>query len=383
MNLAILTTYPPRECGIASFSKDLRDNLVMWDQNVKILAVSDKNSSYKYPPEVVFELCEDKKDDYHLAAEFVNTADLDAVFVEHEYGIFGGNDGSFVLDFVVNLEKPFILNTHTVLPAPGFRQRGILSRLGQKATAVICMTRRSAELLNRVYRVPMEKIYVVPHGVPIFKEKPREALKKAYGIAGRPLVTTFGFIGPGKGIELGIKAISYLREKYPDIVYLVAGETHPNLMKKMGEVYRESLVELIETLRLEENIRFINRYISLDELGEILFMTDVYLTPYPHRNQAVSGTLSYAIGCGRAIVSTPYDYSLEVLSDGRGLVASEANPEKIASLIDSILSNPQLKSQLEKRAAKLGRTMFWPEVARSYVNILENILQIKASRKVF
>lgn len=383
MNIAILSTYPPRECGIASFARDLKNNLAIWGQNVSILAITDKNSMYNYPPEVVFELREDKKDDYNIAAEFLNSAEVDVVFIEHEYGIFGGRDGSFVLDFASNLNKPFILNTHTVLPHPGFRQRGILAKLGKKALAVICMTRRSSELLNRVYRIPVEKIYVVPHGVPMFKEKPRELLKKSYNIAGRTLVTTFGFIGPGKGIELGIKAISILKEKYPDIIYLVAGETHPNLKKRMGETYRDSLLDLIEKLNVKDNIKFINRYISLEELGEILHMTDIYLTPYPHRNQAVSGTLSYAVGCGRAIVSTPYDYSLEILSEGRGLVASEANPEELADLIDRILSNPQLKAQLEKRAMKLGKTMLWPEVAKSYVRILQGILQVNAERKVY
>lgn len=383
MNLAILSTYPPRECGIASFARDLKNNLAIWGQNVSILAITDKNSSYNYPPEVVFELREDKKDDYHIAAEFLNSAEVDAVFIEHEYGIFGGRDGGFVLEFASNLNKPFILNTHTVLPHPGFRQRGILAKLGKKALAVICMTRRSSELLNRVYRIPLEKIYVVPHGVPMFKERPREVLKKSYNIAGRPLVTTFGFIGPGKGIELGIKAISLLKEKYPDIIYLVAGETHPNLKKKMGETYRDSLLDLIEKVNVKDNIKFINRYISLEELGEILYMTDVYLTPYPHRNQAVSGTLSFAVGCGRAIVSTPYDYSLEILADGRGLVASETNPEELAALIDRILSNPQLKAQLEKRTMKLGRTMLWPEVAKSYVRIMQGILQVNAERKVY
>ncbi|MDD4569438.1 MAG: glycosyltransferase family 4 protein [Tepidanaerobacteraceae bacterium] len=383
MNIAILSTYFPRECGIASFSRDLRNNLIPWDQIVSILAISDKNGSYKYPKEVVFDLEEDKRDNYAIAAQYVNTSDIDLVFVEHEYGIFGGNDGEFVLDFVENLEKPFLLNTHTVLPSPDFRKRRILSKLGQKSVAVICMTHRSAELLNKVYNIPHNKLYMIHHGVPIFKEKPRKDIKKVYGIDNRPLVLTFGFLGPGKGIELGIRAISYLKNKYPDIIYLVAGETHPNLRKKMGEVYRESLVDLIQTLGVDDNIKFINKYLSLEELGEVLYMADVYLTPYPNRNQAVSGTLAYAIGCGRAIVSAPYDYSLEVLSNGRGLVASKADPEELASLIDMVQSNPQLKEQLEKKADKLGKTMSWPQVGKRYVNIIENVLQANAERKVF
>jgi glycosyltransferase involved in cell wall biosynthesis len=383
MNIAILSTYPPRECGIASFSKDLRENLSLWEQNVNVIAMNDEISFYDYPSEVVFEVNQEDKDDYKKAAEFINTSDNDVVFVEHEFGIFGGQDGEYVIKFIESLKKPFVLNTHTVLESPSPGQKRILEELGAKSLAVICMTHRSSELMNKVYGVSKEKLFMVHHGVPPFKERPRDVLKTAYDISGRPLVTTFGFIGPGKGIEIGITAISKLKEKYPSIIYLVAGETHPRLKKRVGEAYRDSLIDLIEKLKMEDNIRFINKYIDIKQLGEILYMTDVYLTPYPHRHQAVSGTLSYAIGCGRAIVSTPYDYSLEVLADGRGLVADEANPDELAELIDSILSNPMLKTQLEKRTAKLGKTITWPQVAKKYVEILNSILPTEAKSEVF
>jgi glycosyltransferase involved in cell wall biosynthesis len=380
MNLTILSTYPPRECGIASFSNDLKTNLELWGQNVSILAMND-NGSYKYPQEVVFELNEDSRDDYLISAQFVNTADIDAVFIEHEYGIFGGPDGEYVLDFASDLKKPFILNTHTVLPKPQLHQKKVLSQLGKQATAVICMTNRSAELLNRIYNVSSDKVFIVPHGVPTFRKLPRDEIKKAYGISGCPLVTTFGFIGPGKGIEIGINAVAKLKEKYPNIIYLVAGETHPNLKKRIGESYRDSLLELIDLLDMHNNIRFINRFISLKELNEILYMTDVYLTPYPQKNQAVSGTLAYAIGCGRAIVSTPYEYSLEVLGNKRGLVAETAAPNELSRLIDSILSNPSLKAQLESAAFELGKTMTWPQVGKNYVDILTSIISQDAERR--
>lgn len=375
MNLAILSTYPPRECGIASFSSDLRENIKMWGPRVNILAISDENESYDYPNEVIFELEEDNRDNYVIAAQYVNTADIDAVFVEHEYGIFGGDDGEYVLDFIENLEKPFILNTHTVLPEPSPNQKRVLSKLGEKSLAVIAMTYESAKLLNKVYKVDDEKIHVIFHGVPVFKPEPREALKIAYDIENRPLITTFGFIVPGKGLELGIKAVSFLKEKYPDIVYLIAGETHPTLKKSMGETYRDSLIDLVEKLDMEDNMKFINRYVSLKELGEILYMTDVYLTPYPNRDQAVSGTLSYAIGCGRAIVSTPYSFSLEFLADNRGLISSKADPEELAVLIDKILADPQLKKKLETNTAKLGKTITWPQVGKKYVKVLSKILK--------
>ncbi|MCG0275295.1 MAG: glycosyltransferase family 4 protein [Thermosediminibacteraceae bacterium] len=381
MNLAILSTYPPRECGIASFAKDLGDNLALWGQNVKILAITDNDASYSYPPEVAFELHEENREDFIASAEFVNAAYIDLVILEHEYGIFGGCDGSYVLDFIAHLKKPFILNTHTVLSQPSVSQKSILMKLGQKAAAVICMTRRSAELLHEVYKIPLNKIYVVPHGVPVFPKKDRERLKETYGIAGRPVVTTFGFVGPGKGIELGIKAIAILKEKYPNIVYWIVGETHPKLKKREGEVYRESLEKLVDSLKLHNNVRFANKFLTLEEIGDFLYMTDVYLTPYPGRHQAVSGTLSYAIGCGRAIVSTPYEYSLEMLASGRGLVASDADPEELAQLIEKVLSDPVLKTQLEKKAAKLGKTMTWPQVAKSYLDIIEEILQPNYKRR--
>ncbi|MDN5331149.1 MAG: polysaccharide biosynthesis protein PslF [Tepidanaerobacteraceae bacterium] len=381
MNLAILSTYPPRECGIASFAKDLRDNLTLWGQEVKILAITDNGSSYSYPPEVVFELHEECKEDFAASAEYINSSYTDLVLLEHEYGIFGGCDGNYLLDFVAHLKKPFILNTHTVLSQPTISQKSILMKLGQSASAVICMTKRSAELLHEVYKIPLNKIYVVPHGVPVFREKPRERLKEAYGISGRPVVTTFGFIGPGKGIEIGIKAIAILKEKYPDILYFIVGETHPKLKKREGEVYRESLEKLVDDLNLHDNVRFINKFLTLEEIGDYLYMTDVYITPYPGRHQAVSGTLSYAIGCGRAIVSTPYDYSLEMLANGRGLVASQADPEELATLIDRILKDPILKSQLERKAGKLGKTMTWPQVAKSYVEIIEEILKPNFTRR--
>lgn len=381
MNLAILSTYPPRECGIASFAKDLRDNLTLWGQDVKVLAITDNEASYSYPPEVVFELHEENQEDFVASAEYVNATATDLVLLEHEYGIFGGCDGSYVLDFVARLKKPFVLNTHTVLSQPTVSQKSILMKLGQRAAAVICMTRRSAELLHEVYKIPLNKIYVIPHGVPVFREKLRDRLKEAYGLVGRSIVTTFGFIGPGKGIEIGIKAIALLKEKYPDILYLIVGETHPKLKKREGEIYRESLEKLVDNLNLHDNVRFVNKYLTIEEIGDYLYMTDVYLTPYPGRHQAVSGTLSYAIGCGRAIVSTPYDYSLEVLGNGRGLVASQADSEELACLIDRILKDPALKSQLEKKAGKLGKTMTWPQVAKSYVEVIEGLLQSNLNRR--
>lgn len=376
MNIAILSTYPPRECGIASFSKDLKDNISKMGKTVKILAITDSGANYDYPLDVLYEIRQEDRDSFIEAAHFVNYFPIDIVIVEHEYGIFGGMDGKYVLDFVAHLQKPFVLTTHTVLPNPNFRQKWILRGLGSKAAAVVCMTKRSASLLEDIYCIPEDKIYVIPHGVPEFKPKNREKLKEAYGYSGRTIVSTFGLIGPGKGIENGIKCIGELALRHPDILYLVLGATHPSLVKKYGESYRESLISLVENMCLKNNIEFINHYLSLDELGDYLYMTDVYLTPYPNRNQAVSGTLTYAVGCGRAIVSTPYDYALEILGNGRGLIADSTNNYmELASLIEKIIVNPTLKRSLEDRALKLGKTMTWTNVAKQYINLMGILIQ--------
>ncbi|MDI6600154.1 MAG: glycosyltransferase family 4 protein [Thermoanaerobacteraceae bacterium] len=376
MNIAILSTYPPRECGIASFSKDLKDNIAKMGKNVKILAITDNGANYLYPAEVIFEIKQDDREDFIGAAHFVNDSFIDVVIIEHEYGIFGGMDGKYVLDFAAHLKKPFILTTHTVLPSPNFRQKWILRGLGSAAAGVVCMTERSAELLWSIYFIPKDKIYVIPHGVPHFTQKSREKLKEIYGYTGRTIVSTFGLIGPGKGIENGIKCIGELASRHPDILYLVLGETHPSLVKKYGETYRESLISLVEHMHLENNVEFINHYLSLDELGDYLYMTDVYMTPYPNRNQAVSGTLTYAVGCGRAIVSTPYDYALEILGSGRGLIAKSTNNHiELASLIENIIDSPTLKRSLEERAFKLGKTMAWTNVAKQYINLLGLVIQ--------
>lgn len=375
MNIVILSTYPPRECGIASFSKDIRDNLVSIGESVGIIAITDANNSYDYPEEVIFKVSQDEKESFRAAADFVNRSLTDVVIIQHEYGIFGGDDGSYVLEFANYLKKPFIVTTHTVLLEPTDGQCRRLSELGEAASGIVCMTKRSKGLLNKIYNIPESKIRVIPHGVPFFQPKDRDELKQKYGYAGRTIVSTFGLIGPGKGIENCIKAISELIPRHPDMLYLVLGKTHPNIIRKYGESYRASLVNLVEELKLSNNVEFINEFLSLDKLGDYLYMTDVYVTPYPNKNQAVSGTLTYAVGCGRAIVSTPYEYALEILSNGRGLIAQDSNdPKELAFLIEKIINDPALKQSLERKAQELGQSMSWNNVAKLYKSFLEELV---------
>ncbi len=383
MHLLNLGTYPPKQCGIASFSNDLRDNLLLCGADVSVAAISDTDYSYVYPSEVVYKIRQDRRSDYITKAKAINKdQDIKAVVIQHEYGIFGGEDGDYVLDFIYHLDKPFLLVTHTVLPHPTSHQRRVLSELVKKAAAVISMTERSADLLARVYQARPERVHVIHHGVPNFKVKDREELKKEYGLTGRRIITTFGLIGPGKGIEKGLQALAAVVERHPDVLYIIAGGTHPMLLKKQGESYREMLINLVADLGLESHVKFVNRCLEVDQMGDYLYMTDVYLSPYPNRDQAVSGTLAYAIGCGRAIVATPYEYALEMLREQRGLVAEDARPEFLARLLNQVLSDAELQAELEKAASTLGRTIKWSYTARQYMELAEQVAESHERRVV-
>ncbi len=379
MNILNVGTYPPQHCGIASFSKDLMDNLKKLGESISIAAVSDPHYTYDYPNEVSYVMRRDQKIDYAKTANAINeNTSIDLVIVQHEYGIYGGTDGNYLLDFTKCLKKPFVLVTHTVLPVPTVNQRTVLRNLCQQSVAVVSMTRTSAALASQIYEAAPEKVYVIHHGVPAFQKKDRHLLKQEYGFWGKELVTTFGLIGPGKGIEIGIRTLKELVTQHRNLMYLIVGRTHPMLVKHEGEQYRGMLTDLVITLGLQDNVRFVNRFLEPEELGDYLYMTDIYLSPYPQADQAISGTLAYALGCGRAIVSTPYLYAKEMVAKGqRGLVSPDATAESLAELINRILSEPFLKIILEQRAAKLGGKIKWPYIAGQYVMLAESILKTK------
>jgi len=382
MNFLNLGTYSPRLCGIATFSKNLRDNLTRLGERTSIAAVSDPYFTYTYPDEVLYIIRQNKIEDYASTANAVNkNSGIDLVIIQHEYGIYGGADGDYLLEFTARLKKPYLLVTHTILPYPTANQKVVLSALCRQEAAVVCMTKTSSSMLSRVYGAAPEKVYIIHHGVPAFRMQDRKLLKQEYGFEGRELITTFGLIGPGKGIEIGIRALKRLVMKHKNLMYLIVGRTHPMLVEHEGEHgdrYRETLIELVRRLGMQDHVEFVNKFLEPEELGEYLYMTDVYLSPYLDLNQAISGTLAYAMGCGRAIVSTPYLYALEMLSQGqRGLVADDTTAEALAESLDRVLSEPDLKLQLEKRAAWLGAKVKWPYIAKQYANLAESVLKSK------
>ncbi|NLV22766.1 MAG: glycosyltransferase [Syntrophomonadaceae bacterium] len=377
MNILNIGTYPPKQCGIATFSADLCRSITEHGHDIKIIAISDNSCSYHYSNQVIFNIRQNQRQDYMKAAAFINAAtSVDLVILQHEYGIFGGQDGEYVLNLVKLLHKPYVLITHTVLPRPSKKQKQILNDVCHRAAGIVCMTERSRDLLINLYEAPAETVKVIAHGVPDFIKKPQDELKQEHGLENRQLISTFGLIGPGKGLDAGIKAVAELVAEYPHIVYLILGQTHPMLLRKEGEKYRQTLVDLVARLDLQQNVVFINKFLTDLELGDYLYMTDIYLSPYPNLDQAVSGTMAFAVGCGRAIVSTGYAYANEVLRAGRGLLVPSSDPHLLAQGMRQILDSYELRESLQDNAWQLGRTWTWFNVGREYINFFRQILSL-------
>ncbi len=372
--IAFLSTYPPRECGLATFTQDLItafDNIGIVDTNV--IAVNSMEN-YAYDSKVIAAIGQHEHGDYLKAARKLNGSDMSLLVVEHEYGIFGGKHGDYILDLISNLEIPVVTTLHTILSKPGLKQRLIINTLGKKSAKVVTMASNTKDLLQSVYAVDPKKIEVIHHGVPKKLIQSRESLKKKHGYENKQIISTFGLLGPGKGIEHGIEAISKVVKDSRDVLYLILGQTHPAL-KEEGRSYRNKLEELVEKLDIGDNVIFINKYLTKDEIINYLQMSDIYMTPYMEKDQAVSGTMAYAVGYGKVIVSTPYLYAKEMLSDGRGLLAEFNNPDSLADCIKYVIHNPDKKAKMERDTMKIGRMMYWDKVAQRYIEVFLNIMK--------
>ena len=375
MNIAFLSTYPPRECGLATFTQDLVMQLSKIHETgrCRIVAVSDK--SFQYDGRVMLELAQNDRDSYRKTAEKLNRSGIELLVIEHEYGIYGGEWGEYLLDLVNHLQIPFVTTLHTVLPLPNAKQRNILNVLGEKGEKIVTMAHNTVEILEDAYGIEPSKIEVISHGVPDLPMKSRESLKTENKLGKRFVISTFGLLGPGKGLEYGVEAIAKAAKNDPNVLYLILGQTHPAVKKTSGENYRKSLEALVEKLGIADNVRFVNKYLSKEEIIRYLKLSDLYLTPYLDKNQAVSGTLAYAVGCGRVIVSTPYGYANEMLSQGRGLLAKFRDPESIADCIGYVIGHPEEKRRMEQKTLETGKTMLWGHVARQYKDLFADVLQ--------
>lgn len=379
--ICFLGNFPPKECGIATFTKDLVDSMNKRFNPVlksRVIALNDASEFYNYNSKVVMKLDRNNIREYELTAERVNNSnDIKLVNVQHEFGIFGGEYGSNLLYFLKKLKKPVVLTFHSVLPKPNNERREVVRKICSKSNAIIVMAESAVDILNNDYNISRSRIHVIPHGIPNIAFYPNDEMKKKLKLEGKIVLSTFGLLSKGKGIEYMIKALPALVEKYPNILYIVIGETHPVIRKREGEKYRNKLMQLVEKLGLGNNVTFYDKYLSLKEITEYLGASDIYICTNLDKNQIVSGTLSYAMGSGRVVISTPNTYAKEVLSNDRGVLVKLKNPKSYTDAIDKILSNENLKYELGKRAYSFSRSMLWQTVAARHLNVFNKIVKLR------
>lgn len=382
IGVAYVATYPPSECGIATFTRDLVTSVAKYTpfSNHMVCAVKRGQEIEPYERIVQCQIPRDDLGSYKLAATFLNNSAVDIVSIQHEFGIFGGPDGAYVLNLVENIEKPVVVTLHTVLHEPSPGQRDVMMKLAEIADMFVVMVRTGRKILLENYGIDPRKVTIIQHGVPNVHRVSSMSVKRALGMADKQILSTFGLINRGKGIEYVIEALPAIVEKRPNVVYLVLGETHPGVRSFEGETYRNSLLDTIERLNLQNHVRFNNRFLTLEELVRYLCATDVYVTPYLNRDQIVSGTLAYALGCGKAIVSTPYLYAEEVLADGRGVLVDFRSSEAIATAVNRLLDNPSEKETMENLAYRYGRRTAWFNVAVDYLDLFHRLLKRRKRR---
>jgi glycosyltransferase involved in cell wall biosynthesis len=364
-----VATYPPRRCGIATFTRDLADST----GNFEIAALHAPGDPDLYPLEVRHRIRRDILADYLEVARNLNRSGADVVSVQHEYGIWGGDDGEFVLDFVHALTKPVVTTLHTVPQTPSARQRAILVGLVGASAASVVMSQSAARLLTRAYGIAPNRLDVVPHGVPSLPLVAPDTIKPSLGLAPGPVILSFGLLGRGKGFETVIEAMPAVIAADPAARYVVLGATHPELLRSEGEAYRSKLTRLADALGVSRSVRFVDRYVSRTELGTWLEAADIFVTPYPNRDQIVSGTLAYAMSAGKAVVSTPYPYAVEMLEAGRGRLVAAGSSKDFAEVLSELLLDPDKRSQLGRLAYDFSRTMIWPEVGDRYARIFSRV----------
>lgn len=380
--IAYIGNYLPRKCGIATFTYDLYHSIRNQypETDSIVLAITDKNQSFDYPPEVRFEIIKQDITSYQKAADFLNYNNIDIVSLQHEYGIFGGIEGSHILALLRNLRVPVVSTLHTILEEPNPEQKRVLKEIINHSSKVISMTEKGYKFLREIYKVPDEKIDIIPHGIPDMPFVDPNFYKDRFGVEGKFVILTFGLLSPGKGIEYVLWALPKVIEKFPNVVYIILGATHPNIVKEQGESYRLSLERLAHELGIKKNVIFYNRFVSSEELKEFIGAADIYITPYLNKAQITSGTLSYSFGCGKAVISTPYWHAEELLADDRGVLVPFRDSEAIANAIIDLLSNEAKRHSMRKKAYMLGREMVWSNIAHLYVNTFQQARELAAQK---
>lgn len=373
--VAVLGTYIPRLCGLATFTSDLTVALSRAAPDVDswAMAMNDRGEGYAYPDQVRFEVHQDRLAEYRQAAEFLEHSHADVLCLQHEFGIFGGPAGRHILQLLRDVHLPLVTTLHTVLCDPNADQRAVLDELAARSDRLVVMSERAASVLQEVYRVPAGRIAVIPHGIPDVPFMDPNYFKQQLGVEGRTVILTFGLLSAGKGIEYMIEALPDVVRAFPDVVYVVLGATHPHVLAHEGEAYRERLQELARTLGVEQHVRFHNRFVPLEELCTFLGAAELYVTPYLGAAQASSGTLAYALGSGNAVISTPYWVAEELLADGRGLLTPFRDSQTLAENVLSLLHDRTRMHAMRKLAYAHTRSMVWSEVARRFLKLFAEV----------
>ena len=371
--IAFIGNYLPRRCGIATFTTDLCETFSDQNPSLQVFAVpvTDIEEGYDYSERVRFEIKEQNIDSYKAAADFLNLNDIDVVCLQHEFGIFGGDAGGYILALLRQLKMPIITTLHTVLKNPSARQRRVIDELLGLSDYVVVMTQKAVDILQTVNKVPESKIRLIPHGIPDVSFIDPNFYKDQYGVEGKTTLLTFGLLAPHKGIEVVLRALPKVIKEHPNAVYIVVGATHPNLLRHEGEAYRIFLQRLCDELKVSKNVIFHNRFVSPEELKELLVLADIYITPYLEEAQITSGTLAYSFGVGNAVISTPYWHATELLSDGKGIIVPFNDSEATGQAIIRLIGNENERNAMRKNAYLLGREMIWSNVASKYASIFE------------
>lgn len=379
MKTAFIGTYPPRECGIGTFTNNLfksmgcEYNPSSEGNDCFVVALSDNDLDYDYPEEVKLTIRQEYQEDYLKAAKYINLSGADICILEHEFGIFGGQSGVYILPLLHRLDVPLVVTLHTILKTPSYNEKAVLQEICKMANKIVVMSHKAIEFLIEVYGVPEDKIVFIEHGVPDIHFNSAKS-KKEFKLERRKVLLTFGFIGRNKGIETVIKALPAIVDKHAEVIYIILGKTHPNVLRHSGEEYRIFLMRLVKSLKLESNVVFLNEFLAEQDLFRYLYACDIYITPYLNEAQITSGTLSYALGVGAAVVSTPYWHAAELLDEGRGRLYQFNDSDALATTINELLENPEALKELKSKAYDYGRNITWPKTGDKYVKLVQEII---------
>ncbi len=382
MKIAVIGNFPPRKCGIATYTENFVESLFAAENNqlrfeleVEVIAMNENGNAYKYPAIVSKTINQESIEDYNAVIDYINSSGFDYCHIQHEYGIFGGESGLFVLRFLAQLKVPIGVTLHSVLKSPNYYQRQIIYAFGVAASKIFVMNPMATTILTSVYGVAEAKISCIEHGVPVFLPYDKSKAKRKMAWDKHKVLMTFGLLGRSKGIEVVIKAMPEICARFPDFIYVVLGKLHPHVIEHEGYSYIDGLKKLAKYLKVESQILFIDEFVLEEELQVYLKACDVYVTPYLNEAQITSGTLSYALSSGAAMVSTPYWHALELLKEGRGQLFDFGNSQQLASILIELFSNSQVLKEYQQRAFDYGQTISWPKIGKAHLIEIHQLIE--------